>query len=106
MATTLQDLYERAEVNEETGCLEWQLSTNKDGYGYVWFKGRNHYAHRASFMLANSVELTPDDYVCHSCDNPACINPEHLFVADQYINMHDAIAKGRAWWQNRIVVEF
>ena len=40
MATTLEDLYERADTNEETDCLEWQLSTNKDGYGYVSYKGK------------------------------------------------------------------
>ena len=96
MATTLEDLYERADANEETDCLEWQLSTNKDGYGYVWFKGKNHYAHRVAFMLANNVELTPDDYICHDCDNPACINPDHLFLGDQQSNMDDMTAKNRA----------
>jgi hypothetical protein len=96
MATTLQDLYDRAILNEETGCLEWQLSKNKDGYGYVWYQRRNHYAHRVAFMLANNVELSPDDYICHSCDNPACINSEHLFLGDQQGNMDDMVAKGRA----------
>jgi hypothetical protein len=99
MATTLDDIYDRAAPNIETGCMEWQLSKNKDGYGYVWFQGRNHYAHRVAFALANNVELAVSDYILHRCDNPPCVNPQHLFLGDQLTNVHDATAKGRSWWQ-------
>ena len=96
MATTLQDITDRSAVNQQTGCWEWQLSTNKDGYGYVWYQGKNHYAHRVAFMLTYNVELTRDDYICHSCDNPACVKPEHLFFGDQQVNMDDMTEKNRA----------
>jgi hypothetical protein len=93
---TLEDLYARAVLDEETGCLEWQLSKNEDGYGYVWYQGKNHYAHRVAFALTNNVTLTTADYVCHECDNPSCVNPDHLFLGNQQQNMDNMTAKNRA----------
>ena len=47
-------------------------------------------------MLANNrFDLTSKDYICHTCDNKKCVNPNHLFLGDAQINVDDCIAKGR-----------
>jgi hypothetical protein len=90
---TLEDLYANTAQNERTGCLEWQGFCKP--YGWVWNEGKNQYAHRLAFGLANNVQLTRSDHVCHTCDNPRCINAEHLFLGDAKVNYEDAKSKGR-----------
>ena len=66
-------------------------------YGRLRLPGsrKTIFAHRYSYMLAHNIELRKDQFVCHSCDNPACVNPDHLFLGDKYANMDDRDNKGR-----------
>jgi hypothetical protein len=76
----------------ESGCWEWLLS--KDDYGYGRFLQLK--AHRVSYCIHNNLSEIPDGYeVCHSCDNPACVRPDHLWLGTHSDNMQDMIAKGR-----------
>ena len=88
------------EINEETGCWNWVGAKLKTGYGVlivrILGKQVTQYAHRVSYMLANQITITRFRLVCHKCDNPSCINPEHLFVGDPYDNMDDKRKKGRS----------
>jgi hypothetical protein len=66
----------------------------KFGYGVIRYAGRVQKAHRVSYTLNNSP--IPDGMmVCHSCDNPSCVRPDHLFLGTQQDNMDDRMAKGR-----------
>jgi hypothetical protein len=83
--------WEHVEKLPDDGCWVWTGSRLQSGYG-TFDKGR---AHRFSYALANGP--IPDGlHICHRCDNPPCVRPDHLFAGTRVDNMQDAIAKGRA----------
>ena len=78
-----------------TECWEWLGSKTKKGYGNIWFEKQMRHAHRVSWMLHNGP-ITKGLCVCHSCDNPICIRPSHLFLGTIADNNIDMTQKGRA----------
>ena len=85
----------RVKINPITKCWEWSLSKNRKGYGQCTYKGKYQSAHRLSYYLYYNVD--PGKlHVCHKCDNPGCVNPEHLWLGTNYDNHKDKIQKGRA----------
>lgn len=82
---------------KKTGtCWIWIGSVSSNGYGTLGINGKSLRAHRVSWMLANGRnELHRWEFICHSCDNPLCVNPSHLWLGDAKANMSDCIAKGR-----------
>ncbi len=84
-------------VDPETGCWEWQRGRVPKGYGQITFNGEHRttiYAHRVAYEAAHG-KVGDGLCICHHCDNPPCINPEHLFVGSYTDNFADQIAKGR-----------
>lgn len=91
---TVEAFWSRA-VRSACGCLEWTGSLNKDGYGHLGYRRKYWLAHRLAWKLHHSQEIPVGACVCHSCDNPKCIDPAHLFLGSQAENMSDMRAKGR-----------
>lgn len=84
-----------AKVRRSEGCWEWTGARQPTGYGHFGVNGRTVGAHRFSFELANGP-IPAGVYICHSCDNPPCVNPAHLFIGSPTDNVGDMSAKGRA----------
>jgi len=78
----------------ENGCWEWTGSKWDNGYGRLMVGKKRVKAHRVSFLIHNGF-LTDGKIICHTCDNPSCCNPQHLFEGTCLDNTRDAIAKGR-----------
>lgn len=80
-------------------CWNWQANVTGQGYGMFWIhdgtKARGVSAHRFSFSLSTGESIPEGLNICHTCDNPLCVNPDHLFVGTQSDNMKDCHQKGR-----------
>lgn len=77
-----------------SACTLFDGALDSDGYGSRWYKGRVLGAHRVAWMEARGP-IPAGMCVCHTCDTPACVNIEHLFLGTHTDNMRDCRAKGR-----------
>lgn len=78
----------------DSGCWEWQNKRDRYGYGIFKLGGKSLKAHRYSFQTHNEF-FDKKLHVLHRCDNPCCVNPEHLFLGTNLDNIRDKMQKNR-----------
>lgn len=82
----------REKIDRSGECHRWKAQTDSAGYGLFSVDGRKRLAHRVAYYIEHGA-LPP--VVRHTCDNPACVNPEHLRGGTQQDNIRDRQAKDR-----------
>ena len=88
---------EKYQIDPRTGCWNWTACKDKHGYGHISLGGKHGghaLAHRVSYEI--HVGQIPDGIgMLHSCDNPACVKPDHLILGTHTENMRDCVSRGR-----------
>lgn len=93
--TTLAEILAFGRVEQKDGCWFWQAGEDKNGYGLMRVDGKTQRIHRVVYTLTKG-EIPNGLHVLHSCDQPGCVNPEHLYLGTHQRNMTDMVEKGRS----------
>lgn len=91
--TAVQRFMDKVEMIPFHECWEWMGGKTR-GYGRIAVGLKTMTTHRFSYITHNG-DVPKGLHVLHSCDNPGCVNPKHLFLGTQKDNMDDMIKKGR-----------
>ncbi len=92
--TIFERFYDSYEPVPESGCWIWTKSCDRNGYGTIHWNKDKLSAHRFSYEITNG-KIEDGMFVCHKCDTPSCINPNHLFLGSAIENFEDMWKKGR-----------
>lgn len=89
--------WEKVEKSGEDECWEWIGGYSSDGYGGFTVDGKSYGAHRYSYMITFG-KIPEGLWVLHDCDNPRCVNPNHLKLGTPKDNSEDIVIRGRHRW--------
>lgn len=83
-----------SKIDKTNDCWLWTAGGQPIGYGIFWANGRNNYAHHVSYRIYKG-EIPKGIWVLHTCDNKACVNPDHLYLGTHSDNTKDAVERKR-----------
>ena len=93
-APAIADRFKMRVEKQSNGCWLWTGNMSKGGYGVIVIDGKPVRAHRLSYTLHRG-EIPEGLFICHHCDNPSCVNPDHLYAGTHQQNMDDRTRRGR-----------
>ncbi len=91
---SLDDFWKKVDKDLRNPCWIWLAAKDLEGYGFFWFKNKQVRSHRFSWEITHG-KIPNGLFVCHHCDNPSCVRPDHLFLGTCQDNALDMISKGR-----------
>lgn len=89
----IKRFWSKVNVLSHNECWNWLAGTRRRGYGRFWLSGKGEVATRVSYFI--TYGYISDESVLHTCDNPSCVNPDHLFLGTCKDNTNDMMNKGR-----------
>jgi hypothetical protein len=93
--------WDRVGVGGADECWPWLAGRLANGYGQFRGRSQNEKSHRVALAMHTREPVPDEAVVCHTCDNPPCCNPAHLFLGTHADNARDSREKGRRWYQSR-----
>jgi hypothetical protein len=92
----IKSFWDKVDKKSDDECWEWKAFKNKQGYGRMGIAASQCVnAHRVSWVIHNG-QIPLGMFICHTCDNPSCVNPHHLFTGSRQDNVNDMIIKKRS----------
>lgn len=95
IADFFERYFDRISPEPNSGCHLWTGSALPSGYGTLTFEGGSYYAHRCAYECEHGEGSADGLVIRHRCDNPPCVNPDHLLGGTHADNAQDAIRRGR-----------
>jgi len=92
----LRDRFDGLLVKQDNGCIEWNYSVDNNGYGRVYYKGKVIRGHRFAWQKEHG-DIPNAMCILHKCDNPRCVNIDHLFMGTMKDNTQDMLSKHREY---------
>lgn len=86
--------WSKVDATSKDHCWPWLAGFHQRGYPVFWLDGKLWFANRVAWLLTRG-EISDSMLICHKCDNPACVNPMHLFEGSYAANHDDMKIKGR-----------
>ena len=102
----IEQLFKRKVIEDHlSGCWTWQGKKTFFGYGTFQYNKQRDLAHRMSFKIFKHPKGMDNKVIRHKCDNPKCVNPEHLEAGSIYDNINDMISRKRnAWFKGEMIL--
>lgn len=98
--TLLERFEEKTLLIPFSTCHWWDGAPDRNGYGRISVGSVNYSAHRMAYKIYKG-EIPENMIVCHTCDNPMCVNPDHLWLGTNRENLQDMVKKGRTGERGR-----